>query len=123
MTTNEKMTYVTALTMAINGETLTAEAREKLTKLKEQTAKRDASHLSKLTAKQTANAELAETVYSVMLTCGEPMTVSDIICADEGLITYTTQKISAICKLLEGAGRITKTTEKRKTYFSANCEA
>ena len=122
-TTATKYTYVNALDEVLALDCLSTEAREKLTALREQTAKRNTSHPSKPTAKQVANTDLAEQVYATLLSRGEPMTVSDIICADEGLITYTTQKISAICKLLEGAGRITKTTEKRKTYFSANCEA
>ena len=122
-TTATKYTYVNALDEVLALDCISAEAREKLTQLKEQTAKRNTSHSSKPTAKQVANADLAEQVYNVLASHGEPMTVTDIICADEGLITYTTQKISAICKLLEGAGKVTKTTEKRKTYFFASCEA
>ena len=117
--TATKYTYVNALDEVLALDCISPEAREKLTQLKEQTAKRNQSHSSKPTAKQVANGELAEVVYSALLNHGEPMTVSDIIHTNEGLISYSTQKISAICKLLEGTGKVTKTTEKRKTYFSA----
>ena len=113
------MTYVEALDMAIAGTALTAEALEKLTTLREQTAKRNQSHPSKPTAKQVANGELAEQVYATLLSRGEPMTVSDVIHSGESFVVYSTQKISAIMNLLEGAGKVAKTTEKRKSYFSA----
>ena len=119
MTTTTKYTYVNALDEVLALDCVSTEAREKLIALREQTAKRNQSHPSKPTAKQVANGELAEQVYNALLSHGEPMTVSDIIHTNEGLIVYSTQKISAICKLLEGAGKVTKSTEKRKTYFSA----
>jgi hypothetical protein len=122
-TTATKYTYVNALDEVLALDCISAEAREKLTQLKEQTAKRNTSHSSKPTAKQVANGELAEQVYNTLLSHGEPMTVSDIIHANADLIVYSTQKISAICKLLEGTGKVAKATEKRKTYFSAVTEA
>ena len=124
----EKMTYVTALTFAIDSlnEQITASGCadwdeqalaviEKLTALKAQTEKRNSAD-RKPTAKQVENASLAELVVSVLRNAPEPLTVTEIMSRDETLGALSNQKVSA---LIRGLGaRVVKTTDKRVSRFA-----
>ena len=126
--TMEKMTYVQALTFAIDhlDEAITAsgcadwdeEARqviEKLTALKAQTEKRNSAD-RKPTAKQIANADLAERVVAVLSVTSDPLTVTEIMARDEALSALSNQKVSALIRLL--GARVVKTVDKRVSKFS-----
>lgn len=113
-TTEKKMTYVDALTAAIACEALPADVREKLDMLRAQQVKRNTAD----TAKQVANEALVEQVYKIIEMAGHPVTVTDIMevgVCDDGV---SNQKCSALVKKLVDAGRVIRTIEKRKAYFS-----
>lgn len=114
--TNSKMTYVAALTYVLTNCTdLPEDVAEKLTALKAQTEKRNSAD-RKPTAKQMANADLAEKVVEVLRNAPDSLTVTEIMARDEELSTLSNQKVSA---LIRGLGaRVVKTTEKRVSKFS-----
>jgi hypothetical protein len=116
-TTEKKMTYVDALTAAIACEALPTDVREKLDMLRAQQVKRNTAE-KKPTAKQVANEALVEQVYKIIEMAGHPVTVTDIMevgVCDEGV---SNQKCSALVKKLVDAGRVVRTLDKRKAYFS-----
>jgi len=113
-----RMTYVMALDNAINALANMpemAETIEKLTALKVQTEKRNSAD-RKPTKTQTANLELQELVIEVLRNSDKPMTITEIMNADDTLGTLSNQKVAA---LVRGLGdRVIKTLDKRKAYFT-----
>ena len=117
-----KMTYVDALNLVLTGAVLTDEATEKLEALRDQLTKRNSSKNDKPSKKQAENLASAEHLADVMKQVGKPSTVSEYMAVDpEGLGTMSNQKVSALMRVLESAGRVEKTTEKRKSYFALRC--
>lgn len=63
-------------------------------------------------------------VYNALASVGEPITATDLIAKtdlnalanESGIVTP--QRVSAYLKKLVDSGRVTKTTDKKKTYFS-----
>lgn len=123
-----KMTYVQALTFAIDhlDEAITAsgsadwdeEARqviEKLTALKAQTEKRNSAD-RKPTKAQVANEGLKAKILEVLT--ADPATVTEIMARDAELTALSNQKVSALVNALVDEGRVTKTVDKRKSYFA-----
>ncbi len=116
-----KMTYVDALNIAIaelsNGGQIDEElvpVVEKLTALRDQTAKRNSGE-RKPTKTQMANVSLGEKVLAVLRDADKPVTVTELMALDEELGGLSNQKVSAI---LRGLGdKVVKTTDKRKSYF------
>lgn len=114
-----KYTYINALNEVIANQTISEQAREKLIALRDQQVKRNASDSGKPSKKQAENLDLAEELLKVMKRVGKPSTVSEYMAIDpEGLGTMSNQKVSALMRVLESAGRVEKTTEKRKSYFA-----
>lgn len=114
--TNTKMTYVAALTFAIENLTdAPADVIEKLTALKEQTEKRNSAD-RKPTKVQVANVALQNIVLSVLT--AEPATVTEIMAKHPDLSALSNQKVSALVNALVDAGKAVKTVEKRKSYFA-----
>lgn len=117
MTTN-KITYIDALNLVLNGETLTLEATEKLEALREQLIKRNASKSDKPSKKQAENAELIVQLTEAMKPITNPATVSEIMATKpDGIGRLSNQKISALLKILEKEGKVIRTIDKRKAYF------
>lgn len=116
MTTN-KMTYVDALNTAIAAlAESNPDAAEKLTALRDQTAKRNSGDNRKPTKVQLENVALGEVVLGVLRNAPSPLTVSELMARDERLSTLSNQKVSA---LLRGLGaQVVKNTEKRVSRFS-----
>ena len=109
-----KMTYVDALNIALNAD-LPEEVKEKLTALRDQTAKRNSGE-RKPTKTQMANVTLGEKVLAILRDAGKPVTVTELMALDEELGGLSNQKVSAI---LRGLGdKVVKTTDKRKSYFT-----
>lgn len=114
-----KYTYINALNEVIANQTISEQAREKLIALRDQQVKRNASDSDKPSKKQAENLDLAKELLNVMKRVGKPSTVSEYMAVDpEGLGTMSNQKVSALMRVLESAGRVEKTTEKRKSYFA-----
>lgn len=117
MTTN-KITYIDALNLVLNGETLTPEATEKLEALHEQLVRRNASKSDKPSKKQAENAELIIQLTEAMKPITNPATVSEIMSTDpDGIGRLSNQKISALLKILEKEGKVIRSIDKRKAYF------
>lgn len=80
-----------------------------------------ASGSKKVNETAVANENL---VYNALASVGEPVTATDLIVKtdlsalanESGIVTP--QKVSAYLKKLKDRGRVTTTTDKKKTYFS-----
>lgn len=120
MNMNEKkMTYVAALTYALENCEMPEDVREKLTALRAQQEKRNNTE-KKPTKTQQANANLREVVLNILRENGSPMTVTEVFNAmSDNPEVASTQKVSALMRQLLLEGKVVKTTEKRVSYFSA----
>ena len=121
MTTTNKMTYVKALNYVLENCTLPEDVTERLEALRAQTEKRHTSD-GKPTKAQTENTELANQLYELMLAKTGKRTVSEWMNLDETFGDMSNQKVSALMRILEKAGKVLKTAEKRKSYFEAVSE-
>lgn len=70
------------------------------------------------TKTQKENEGVKAVIVDVLAESGEKMTVTELI-SDERLSGYTNQKISALLRQLVEGGKVTKTIEGKKAYFSA----
>lgn len=112
-----KYTYIDALNEVLANTAISEQARKKLTALRDQQIKRNASDSDKLSKKQAENIDLATELLDVMKRVGKPSTVSEYMKEDEKFSAMSNQKVSALMRVLESAGKVVKTTEKRKSYF------
>jgi hypothetical protein len=110
-----KMTYVDALNIALSAD-LPEEVKEKLTALRDQTAKRNSSENRKPTKAQQANEELKAVVLSALTS--EGATVSEIMTRDERLSVLSNQKVSALLNAMVRDGAVLKIPNGRKTTFA-----
>lgn len=81
--------------------------------------KRNANKVKKATAIQKANAILKDNIVEYM--GREPertYTVGELAAAAPGLEGASTQKVSALLKQLVDAGKVVKTYEQRKAFYS-----
>ena len=118
-TTATKMTYAKALSEAIACEVLSSEVREKLEALLAQQVKKSSTE-KKPTKVQLANAGVKETIVEVLREAGKPMTISELMTANEALspMVVSTQKVSALLTQMVKAGTVNREEIKRKAYFS-----
>ena len=70
------------------------------------------------TATQKENEVLVEKLYAVLAEIGRPVTVSELQAENEEFGAMSNQKVSALMKKLTDANRVTKTPDKKKSYFS-----
>ena len=106
------ITYVDALNAVI--PMVDGEVAEKLTALREQVAKKRSS--SKPTKTQLANEPIKAEILEVLANAEERMSCKDINAALEG--SYTPQKVSALMVQLVKAGKVSKETEGKVSYFT-----
>lgn len=109
-----KMTYVSALEIVINGEAMTEEVKAKLEALKASLEKKNGGE-KKPTATQVANQGLQTQILSAMVS-GEKYTVSEILALVPAL--GSKQKTSFLVTALLKAGLVNREEIKRKAYFS-----
>ncbi len=116
----KKLTNVTALEMVLALEVVVAneELTEKLTAMKNQFAKKNASD-GKPTKNQMANNLLKETIVEVLGRYEEPKAIKDLQHENEeiGLDKYSNQKISALMRQLVTENTVVRTEEKRVAHF------
>ncbi len=112
------MTYVDALTVALDALDAQDEAYAKLLALRNQIVTRN-SAIRKPTAKQRANAErnasIGDVALEVLKANGKPMTISELLSADDRFAEVSTQRMSAVLKGL--GSQIERSVEKRKAYY------
>ena len=70
------------------------------------------------TATQKENEVLVEKLYAVLAEIGRPVTVSELQAENEDFGAMSNQKVSALMKKLTDAGKVIKTPDKKKSYFS-----
>ena len=70
------------------------------------------------TAKQKENDELVEKLYNVLAEIGRPVTISELQAESEEFGAMSNQRVSALMKKLKDTERVTKTPDKKKSYFS-----
>lgn len=70
------------------------------------------------TKAQKENEKLVEVVFEGIANAGHPVTVTELFKAVESDEIKSAQKVSALVKKLVDAGRITRTEDKKKAYFS-----
>ena len=77
--------------------------------------------LSKKSNVKKENEVLVERVYEALVAVAKPVTVTELQ-AVEGMNEFSNQKLSALLKKLVDTSRVTKTIDKKKSYFSVNAE-
>lgn len=71
------------------------------------------------TKKQKENKVLADQLFSALAEMSEPLTISDFQeKSTHEVATLSNQKLSALLKMLIAEGRVVKTIEKKRSFFS-----
>lgn len=71
-----------------------------------------------MTKVQKENEEIKAIIANDLVFIGHPVTVTELNRTGEGLANYTPQKISALLRQMVETGKVIKTIEKKKSYFS-----
>ncbi len=115
----EKMTNVKALGFVLDNFTLPTEVADKIKAMKESFEKKSANR--KPTKTQAENDGYKATILEVLNSVDKPLTVTEIQKESDVLGELSNQKVTAILRLMvENDKTVTKTIEKKKSYFSAN---
>ena len=115
-----KMTYTAALSYVLtNVADLPADVTEKLTALREQVEKRNATKSDKPTKTQRENEALRVVAVAAVKANADPMTVTEVLKAVPQFEGFSTQKVSALLNAAVKAGELMKVSEKRVTKFVA----
>lgn len=112
---NEKLTYVSALTYAIENGNLPTEIVEKLTALRIQQEKRNSAE-KKPTKVQEANISLKQAILTALKGMNAK-TVSEIQTLAPELVALSNQKVASLVRQLVEEGKLVRIEEKRKAYF------
>ena len=67
---------------------------------------------------QKENEVLMEVVFNTLVEVGKPMTVSELMSANEKVGAMSNQKVSALLKKLKEDERVVRVEDKKKAYFS-----
>ena len=121
----KKITYAQALNTVLSNENivLASDVREKLEALLASVSKKSGE--KKDTAQQVENAEMVERIYQEMATgrtysmaelLKELPVVADFNAKHEN--DMSTQRMANLLKTLVDGGRVIKTTEKRRVYYT-----
>lgn len=70
------------------------------------------------TKTQKENEVLMEVVFNTLVEVGKPMTVSELMSANEEVGAMSNQKVSALLKKLKEDERVVRVEDKKKAYFS-----
>ena len=70
------------------------------------------------TETQKQNEVLMEVVFNTLVEVGKPMTVSELMSANEKVGAMSNQKVSALLKKLKEDERVVRVEDKKKAYFS-----
>ena len=112
-----KMTYVKALEIAMESESVkaNAEVMEKLKALKASISKKNSAE-RKPTATQKANEGYKTAILSFM-EVGKKYTITDLMKSVVELADLSNQRVSALIRQLKDDGLVKRVEEKRKAYF------
>ena len=70
------------------------------------------------TKTQKENLEFMEKIMAALAEVGKPITITELQNANTEMAEFSNQKLSALLKKLVDGGRVVKTQEKKKSYFS-----
>ena len=70
------------------------------------------------TKTQKENLEIMEKIMAALAEVGKPVTITELQSASTEMAEYSNQKLSALLKKLVDGGKVVKTQEKKKSYFS-----
>ena len=112
----EKMTYVKAIDVVLNGGEMTAEVKEKLEELKASIAKKNSAE-RKPTATQTANEGFKVAILNAMES-GKGYTITDLMKSVAEIADLSNQRVSAIVRQMVESGDVVREEIKRKAYFT-----
>lgn len=70
------------------------------------------------TKTQKENLAIMEKIMAALAEVGKPVTITELQSASTEMAEYSNQKLSALLKKLVDGGRVVKTQEKKKSYFS-----
>ena len=70
------------------------------------------------TETQKENEVLMKVVFNTLVEVGKPMTVSELMSANEEVGAMSNQKVSALLKKLKEDERVVRVEDKKKAYFS-----
>ena len=70
------------------------------------------------TKTQKENLEIMEKIMIALAEAGKPVTITELQNENVEMAEYSNQKLSALLKKLVDGGRVVKTQEKKKSYFS-----
>ena len=113
-----KTTYRSAVDYAIkNLPDAPAEVMEKLTALSASLEKKSGAE-RKPTATQIANEGYKTAIADFLRGCEKPVTVTDILKSVPALEGFSNQKVSALMTQMVNGGIVTKTSDKRRSYFA-----
>lgn len=80
--------------------------------------KKSSSSSGKPTKTQIENEGYKEVILEALATADKPMTISEIMEYADGLAGLKNQRVSALMTQLKNAGKVIRTQEKKKAYFS-----
>ena len=112
----EKMTYVKAIDVVLNGGEMTAEVKEKLEALKASIAKKNSAE-RKPTATQTANEGFKVAILNAMES-GKGYTITDLMKSVAEIADLSNQRVSAIVRQMVESGDVVREEIKRKASFT-----
>lgn len=70
------------------------------------------------TKTQKENVEVMNKIETALAEVGKAVTITELQGASASMAEYSNQKLSALLKKMVESGRVVKTTEKKKSYFS-----
>lgn len=70
------------------------------------------------TKAKAENAALKESIVSALVEVARPVTITELQKENEEMGNYSNQKLSALLRSMVEEGRVVKTIEKKKSYFS-----
>lgn len=73
---------------------------------------------SSQTKTQKENEALMKKIFEALETVGRPVTVTELQTEVAEMSEYSNQKLSALLKKLKDCGKVKKTMDKKKSYFS-----
>ena len=80
--------------------------------------KRHEKSSTSLTKTQKENLSIMEEIKDALFEVAKPVTITELVAATPTLGRYSSQKLSALLKLMKDRGEVIRTEDKKKAYFS-----
>ena len=117
----EKMTNLNAMNYVIENyaDTIPTDVMEKLENMRNSLIKKSATRSKASKANAELNAQIGETIVSVLASADSPMTVTEINKSCDELNEYSNQKLSAVLRTLVASERVVKSAAEKpkRTVF------